>query len=50
MNQLAPCAEPASDGRADSPTPIAAALMAATLALAALGGAAVAGLQSLIGA
>ncbi len=41
---------PAPNGQADSATPIAAALMAATFALAALGGAAFAGLRSLIGA
>lgn len=50
MIHAAPYAEPAEIDCSDSPTPVAAALMAATFALAALGGAAMASLQSLIGA
>ena len=50
MIQSAPDYEPAPDGKRDSATPIVAVVMAATFALAALGGAALAGLQSLIGA
>ena len=50
MILAAPCSEGQNDRQADSRTSIAAAVMAATFAIAALGGAAIAGLQSLIGA
>jgi hypothetical protein len=50
MIHFAPDLDSTPNEDPDSATPIVAALMAATFALAALGGAALAGLQSLIGA